>query len=164
MDYGEILFSRFVYSAWEGYKCSVPISREEKIKILDKLYLCGLGKGEFPDEIMNYPTKFSKFIEDLTEKSVREYIYSKHSSIVLNFIEDAPERFSEEIKKNCIVWVCKAINSEEVKHPLGYKLTPKKDFCTFGKGDYVSVHWNYSLEKVDEEFAKKVNESIVKLL
>ena len=87
INYGKVLFSRFVYSAWEGYKCSVPISREEKRRILDKLYLCGLGKGEFPDEIMNYPTKFSKFIEDLTEKSVREYIYSQHSSIVLKFIE-----------------------------------------------------------------------------
>ena len=161
MNYGEILFSRFVYSAWEGHKCTVPISEGEKRKILDELYLCGTGNGEFPKKIMNYPTKFYGHLEGLNEKNVRDYIYYKHPTVIFKHIGDIPEKILDGIKKNCIVWVCEAINSEKVKHPLGHELKPKKDFCSFEKGDLVSVHWNYSLEKVDEAFGKEINEKII---
>ena len=162
-DLGKILFSRFVYSAWEGHKCTVPISEEERKRVLNELYLCGTGKGEFPERIMNYPTKFYGYVKDLSEKNVREYIYHIHPKIVVKHLEDVPEKLIEGIKRNCFVWVCEAKDSERVVHPLGYELKAKRDFCDFNKGDHVSIHWSYALEKVNKNFGREVNEKIISI-
>ena len=152
-----VLFSRFVYSAWKGHKCSVPISEEQKEKDLLDLKYCGKGLGEFPKRILEYSTKFKKYVKDV-DKDSREYVYYKHPELVKNDHDDSKSQLERKAARiKCSVWACEAIDSKRVKHPLGYEMKIKDDFCSFERGDYVSVHWDYALEKLDSDTAEEIN-------
>lgn len=163
MSKNKEFFAGFVYSAWTGNKCSVPMSKDQKQKDLDDLELCAKGKGEFPQRVLEYHTMFKKYVKNV-EKDAREYVFFKHTKALKERLQEATEIEKKLGKINCAVWVCEALDSERVAHPLGYEMEVKTDFCPFGKGDYVAVHWKYALEKVGKDFSERVNRSAKRVL
>ena len=129
-----------------------------------ELYLCGKEAEKFPYRIMKYPTNFYNRLKSLDYDSVREYIYYEHPIDVIRSSEKLPKIVSKKMIKNCIVWICEAIDEEKLLHPLGGSFSPQKDFCQFNKGDMVSVHWDFALERTNEDFAKDMNERLLDML
>jgi len=163
MTENEKFFAGFVYSAWTGNKCSVPISQEQKQKDLDDLELCAKGEGIFPRRVLEYPTMFKEYVRNV-EKDAREYVYFEHPRALMERLKGATEVEKKLGEINCPVWVCEALNSHQVRHPLGYEVEVKSDFCSFDKGDRVAVHWRYALEKVDKDFSEKANSDVKRVL